>query len=310
MNWIKKGLIYNVAHYSDWAYSHAHKPSVLLLNQNILRIYFGVRDRQNRTRTTFIDVNPDNPKEIIYEHDRPVLDLGKLGAFDDAGANVSCLVKHNDLIYMYFIGWNPGTTVSTRNAIGVAVSKDNGVTFERLFDGPIFGRTPEEPYYTGAICVMIQDDLWKAWYTSGTHFEIVNGNPEICYHIKYCESEDGIHWKRPGISCIPPQHSLEVTARPSVLYENEKYRMWYSYRSMRGFREKSEAGYRIGYAESTDGKQWVRMDEQAGIGLSKYGWDSRTIAYPAVYRYKEKLYMIYNGNDFGASGFGYAVLEE
>lgn len=30
MSWIKKGLIYNVAHYSDWAHSHVHKPSVLL----------------------------------------------------------------------------------------------------------------------------------------------------------------------------------------------------------------------------------------------------------------------------------------
>ncbi len=134
MKWIKKGLICNVNDLSDWAYGHVHKSTPILIDEVTLRIYFGVRDRKNRTRTTFIEVNPQNPAEIKYIHDKSCLDLGKLGTFDDSGINVSSVVKYNGLFYMYYIGWNPGVTVPTRNAIDLAISKD-GVTFERLYDG-------------------------------------------------------------------------------------------------------------------------------------------------------------------------------
>jgi hypothetical protein len=33
------------------------------------------------------------------------------------------------------------------------------------------------------------------------------------------------------------------------------------------------------------------------------------IAYPYVYEYGGRKYMVYNGNGFGKSGFGFAVLD-
>ncbi len=33
------------------------------------------------------------------------------------------------------------------------------------------------------------------------------------------------------------------------------------------------------------------------------------IAYPNIYEYEGRKYLIYNGNGFGKTGFGYAVLE-
>lgn len=69
---------------------------------------------------------------------------------------------------MYYIGWNPSTTVPTRNSIGLAVSDDNGFSFERMYDGPILDRTKDEPYYTGAVDVLKENNVWKIWYTSGS----------------------------------------------------------------------------------------------------------------------------------------------
>lgn len=310
MRWIKKGRIYVVAHHSDWAFSHAHKPTVYLVDENRLRIFFGTRNEEKRTVTTFIDVDPERPEKILYEHDKPVLGLGKLGCFDDAGVNVSCIVKKDDLLYMYYIGWNTSTTVPHRNSIGLAVSKDNGLTFKRLFEGPIMDRTTVEPYFTTAPYVIIEGKIWRMWYTSGTEWRLINGQPEICYHIKYAESTDGIHWIRKNISCIKPKNPEEVTARPCVLLEDGKYKMWYSYRSIENFRTDRAKSYRIGYAESTDGISWERKDEEVGIDISNHGWDSMMIEYPAVYKYRGKKYMLYNGNNFGASGFGYAILSE
>jgi len=310
MRWVKGGRIYCVAHFAPWAMSHTHKPTAILLNEdNILRVYFGVRDSKNRTSTAFIDVKPDDPREILYEHDKPVLMPGKLGTFDDAGANVSCVVRKEELLYMYYIGWNTSTTVPSRNSIGLAVSEDNGLTYERAFDGPIMDRTRDEPYYTVAPFVLRDDEVWKMWYTSGTGWQVVDGKPEVKYYIKYAISSDGIEWQRPNLSCVMPRDEGEVTARPSVVKGEGRYRMWYSYRRIRHFRVNRNNSYRIGFAESKDGRHWNRNDEVVGIDLSNFGWDSQMIAYPYVYKYDGRLFMLYNGNGFGASGFGYAVLE-
>lgn len=66
--------------------------------------------------------------------------------------------------------------------------------------------------------------------------------------------------------------------------------------------------YHAGYAESPDGKAWVRMDRKLGLSLSPEGWDSRHLAYPAVIRTRYGTYLFYNGNDMGRDGFGCAVL--
>lgn len=304
----KKGLIYNVDKISEWAYSHCHKPTPLFIDDKILRVYFGVRDKTNHTRTTFVDIDItdiDNLK-VIYVHEKPVLDLGKIGTFDDSGANVCSIIREKNLIYMYYIGWNPSTTVHTRNSIGLAVSEDNGYTFKRLYDGPILDRNKEEPYYTGAVDV-IKEDIWKCYYTSGTEWKIINGKPEIRYHIKYATSNNGVDWKRENIDCILPTNPYECVARPCVIFDNGVYKMWYSKRRMDGFRNDINKSYRAGYAESKDGINWIRMDDKINLKLSSSGWDSKAIAYPYVIKMKDLFIMFYNGNGFGKTGFGYAI---
>ena len=64
--------------------------------------------------------------------------------------------------------------------------------------------------------------------------------------------------------------------------------------------------YRIGYATSDDGIAWTRRDDEAGIDVSEDGWDSLMVAYPHVVEHESRRYMLYNGNGFGASGFGWA----
>ena len=59
-----------------------------------------------------------------------------------------------------------------------------------------------------------------------------------------------------------------------------------------------------------NGIKWVRKDNDIGIDVSKKGWDSQMISYPSIVKYKDKVYMFYNGNDYGKDGFGYAILEE
>lgn len=308
-NWIKRGLIYKPRGENGWNRAYASVPTVDAADEKVWRIYFGTRDEMNRNRISYIEVEADNPKNIVYEHDAPVLDLGKLGAFDDCGVMPSWILNYEGNKYLYYIGWTVRSTIPYHNSIGLAVSRNGGRTFERFSDGPLFGETYLEPFFTGTSCVIVEGGIWKNWYLSCTGWTKVNDKAEPRYHIKYAESKDGINWDRRGLVAIDYKSESETgIVRSSVLKSAKKYRMWYSYRGGVDYRTNPNNSYRIGYAESKDGLSWTRMDDHAGIDVSPEGWDSEMIEYPHVVGHFDKKYMFYNGNKFGESGFGYAEM--
>jgi hypothetical protein len=306
----KQGLIFSVAGKYPWSQTHAQIPSPDVLPNNRIRIYYSTRDKLNRSLTSFIEVNAQNPKQVLYVHDKPILDFGKLGCFDDCGVMPSSVVTFDGKKYLYYCGWNTSTTVRYRNCIGLAVSDDGGTTFRRAFEGPILDRTKDEPHLVVTPQVIIEDRIWKMWYCGCTEWKVVNGVTEPQYLIKYAESENGIDWQRDNRIVIPYKHESEAIGRPVVVHENGLYRMWYSYRNIDDYRSNREKSYHIGYAESKDNVSWERKDEQAGLELSEEGWDSEMVAYPYIVDYLDKRYMFYNGNGFGRSGFGYALITD
>ena len=91
--------------------------------------------------------------------------------------------------------------------------------------------------------------------------------------------------------------------RPFVVKHGDRYKNWYSIRSQ-------SKGYRIGYAESADGRTWTRRDDEVGLDVSSSGWDSEMVCFACVQQTKHGTYMFYNGNNYGETGFGAAVLEQ
>ncbi len=309
MRWVKRGRIFHVDGQSEWMMHHASIPIPHLLDDRRVRIYFGARDAMGRTRPGFIDADAGDPATVRYVHARPALDLGKLGTFDDSGVMPTSLVAVGANKYLYYIGWTRRVTVPYTTAIGVAVSRDGGSTFTRVFDGPVLDRTTEEPYFATAPFVAHENGLWRMWYVSGTGWIEVDGHPEPLYEVKYAESADGFSWRRANVTCIAARSATEAISRPWVVGEESTYRMWYCYRGSVGYRTDPRESYRIGYAEAGDGIRWQRKDEEAGIGVSASGWDSQMIEYPSVYRHEGTTHLLYNGNGFGESGIGHATLE-
>jgi hypothetical protein len=305
--WIKRGVVFSASGQFPWMAHHACVPVPDLLDDGRLRIYFGPRDAEGRTRVGFIEVDPAEPSIVRYVHDRPVLDLGRLGAFDDSGAMPACLVQNGAEKYLYYIGWNRGVTVPYRNSIGLAISRDGGLTFERAFEGPVVDRTREEPFFTASPFVLREEERWRMWYASSTGWLEVDGHPEPVYVIKYAESDDGIEWRRDNVTCIEPNGPEEANARPWVVRDEDRYRMWFCFRGSRGYRDDPRQSYRIGYAESADGVAWTRMDDAAGIDVSDRGFDDVMVTYPSVYQHRSVWHLLYNGNGFGLTGIGHAI---
>lgn len=305
--WARRGLIFAAEDGPEWMASHAAVPTALVLPDRI-RLYIAPRNAIGQSLTTFIDLARDDPGRILDLHERPILELGELGCFDDSGIMPGSVVRHGGSVFLYYVGWNLGGTVPYRNAIGLAVSNDDGVTFRRMFPGPIADRTSLEPHFAVSPCVVREGARWHLWYASGLKWIEVEGRPEPLYCIKYGHSADGVLWRRDDVTCIAPESEEEAVARPTVIKRGNIYHMWYCYRGSRDFRDGS-GSYRIGYATSTNGVDWRRRDAEAGIEPSESGWDDAMLAYPCVVEVDGRLLLFYNGNGFGRTGVGYAVAE-
>jgi hypothetical protein len=301
MKWLKKARLFELPRRTyGWMVSHAAVPYADRLRGSRYRVYFSARDRDKRSRTGFFDFDLQHPEKILSISQSPILVPGRLGAFDDSGAMLSWITDHKNKKYFYYIGWNLGVTVPFRNAIGLAVLEGGGQTPRKVSEGPILDRDIHDPYFVSGPCVLVDGGIWRMWYLSCREWKLEAGKPKHWYHIRYAESADGIRWRKTGIVCIDfLTRSEYAISRPCVIKENNGYKMWYSHRGK---------NYRIGYAESSDGLYWTRKDNEAGITVSRSGWDSKMIEYPFVFDHQGRRYLLYNGNDYGKTGVGLAVL--
>ena len=298
--WRKFGQIYCPSSNKEWMYSHAAVPIAENIKGNLFKIYFSSRDFCNQSHTGYLIIDITRPHEIIELSNDPVIGPGDLGGFDDSGAMATWLSNFHGKRFLYYIGWNLGVTVPFRNSIGLAISEDGG-EFKRYSTGPVLDRSMTEPHFVASCCVLPDQDKWRMWYLSCTEWRMRNGKPEHRYHIKYAESIDGVSWQRDGIVAIDYHDDSEYAiSRPSVIRDENCWKMWFSYRG---------TSYRIGYAESVDGIHWKRLDADCQIDVSESGWDSQMIEYPFVFDHDGIRYMLYNGNGYGKTGFGLAVLE-
>jgi hypothetical protein len=302
MHWRKLGLIFAPPQDLPWMRTHAMLPNADHLGGDRYRIYFSGRDDRGRAQIGWFELDITAPDRVAAVSEQPAVTIGPLGAFDDNGATNACVVHHGGRIYQYYTGWTLGVTVPFFFYVGLAISDDGGASFRKVSPAPILGRSTADPFLTAAPCVLVEEGRWRMWYVSCSRWELREGKPVHYYNIRYAESDDGVSWRRDGTVCIDYQSPDEYAiARPWVVKVPGGYEMWYSHRG---------DSYRIGYAVSKDGIIWERRDSQAGIAPSETGWDAEMVAYAHVLDHGGRRYMLYNGNGYGKSGIGLAVLEQ
>jgi len=296
----KLGLLVSGPPPVAWATTHASVPFATEPENGCLGLFFSSRDDRGRSHLGYAEIDLDQHSVAGYSAE-PLLSPGDLGAFDDNGTMGSCLVRAGSDEYLYYIGWSLGVSVPFYTYVGCAVRTAADDVFRRVSRAPVLVRNASDPYFTTAPWVVIENGTWRMWYASGTGWGDRDGRPLHRYRICYAESDDGISWRRDGIVCIDFADEDEFAlTRPCVVRDGDLYRMWYSRRGIT---------YRIGYAESGDGISWVRKDDEAGIDVSPHGWDSQMIEYPCVVDHGDDRYLFYNGNGYGETGIGWAVID-
>jgi predicted GH43/DUF377 family glycosyl hydrolase len=298
-SWKKKGLIIQPNRQLSWMRSHCMIPSPYILGDGLVKVYFSGRDDQNRSHIGYAVCDMKSECNVLELSSRPVLTPGELGCFDDNGVTPSCIKEVEGHIYLYYIGWNPGSTVRMHLFGGLAISKDGGKSFQRWSRAPIIERCQTDPYLNTAPWVVNSEDGYRMYYVSGVEWQHKD-LPR--YNIKVATSKNGRDWVRDGRVCIDFQSSAEnALARPYVVFEDGVWKMWFSHKGHT---------YRLGYAESFDGLNWIRKDEIVGLSVGDPGeFDSEMVEYAAVVKHEDHHFMFYNGNGYGIDGIGLAVEE-
>lgn len=318
MRWRRLGKIFDPTQHrlANGCHQFAQSPQALVFD-DFVRIYFSTRATDSTgkflSHIAFVDM-AKNMHDIIRVSDRTVIPLGALGCFDEHGIFPINVLRVGDAVFGYTCGWSRRVSVSVETAIGLVISRDGGLTFERTGNGPIVSASLHEPYLVGDGFVMQIGGTFHMWYIFGTSWRLYAPQlpPDRMYKIGHAISADGIHWVKEEARQIIPDRigPDESQALPTVVEIGGQHHMFFCYRHSFDFRTNSRRGYRIGHAWSNDLSTWNRDDDRPLLEVVPGDWDSDMQCYPNAFECDGRVYLLYNGNEFGRFGFGLARLEE
>lgn len=303
-SWRKLGQLYEPASTGRHPklLTHAANPLAVHLDGDVFRIFYSGRDGRNRSSVGAVDVDIVR-RELVTEHYQPFFVHGPDDSFYADGVSIGNCYCADGVNYMLFMGWQTTTRQHWRGDIGRLIVTE-GATLELDSEHPFMGQDDTDPISLSYPWVIANEaGGYLMWYGSTVTWDA--GNGEMLHVINCASSPDGHHWRRNGLAVPYALEEAQAFSRPSIVVDDHGYlEMWFSYRSGSG------QSYRIGYANSADGKQWRLALQDAGIDVSDTGWDSEMIEYPFVFDHAGRRYMLYNGNGFGRTGFGAAVLDD
>ncbi len=281
--------------------SHAANPLPVHLGGDVYRVFFSGRDENNRSSVGAVDIDLVKRK-VVNEHHQTFFEYGPAGSFFADGVSIGNCYEANGVRYMLFMGWQNPENGHWRGDIGRLIVTPE-LTLKLDDSEPFMGCDPTDPISLSYPWVQARPSSgFDMWYGSTLTWDA--GNGEMLHVIQHASSGDGQHWQRSGLAVPYELGRAQAFSRPTVVQNQDGLlEMWFSYRNGSG--EK----YRIGYAKSDNALTWLLDLDKAGITVSDSGWDSEMIEYPFVFDHTGSRYMLYNGNGYGKTGFGLAVLD-
>lgn len=301
MKWKKLGKIFKACGQFDWMNSHTSMPSAIHIKDDIYRILFSTRCKDQKSRIAYLEIDLNCPSKILDLSSKPLLGIGNPGFFDDSGVYPGNILKNdNNALYLYFCGRNNGTPPLYYMSIGIAISKDQGKTFRRVYNTPILSRSEADPWMVSTPHVIKENDKYYMFYLSGIKWDLRNNRS--FYDIKSAISSDGHYWYFQGKTVLSLKKGETNIAAPTIVKWRKRNIMFFSY-------VRKTTNYRIGMASQEGPEKWSRLEDPLGLLPGPDSWDSEAMAYPHAFWHKEKLYLLYAGNGNGRDGIGLAICE-
>jgi hypothetical protein len=281
--------------------THAANPLPVHLRGDVYRVFYSGRDASNRSSVGVVDI--DLRREVVVaDHDEPAFVCGPAGSFYADGVSIGCCYRAGGVRYMLFMGWQWPPDSHWRGDIGRLVVEDD-MSLALDDDVPFLGSDRTDPISLSYPWVTEDEDQgFRMWYGSTQTWD--GGNGEMIHTLNAATSADGHTWKRTGPAVPMKLGAAQAFSRPTVAIDSEgEYDMWFSYRGG------PNTKYRIGRAHSPDADVW-ELDLTGLTVPPGDGWEADMVEYPSVLTHDGRKYMLYNGDGYGRTGFGLAVLED
>lgn len=304
----KIGKVYSreSADQNSWWSSHTMAPAALRLNDEIIRVFLGCWDKQGISRIGYVDVLTSDPTEVVAIAEKPALEIGEDGCFDENGVFPGHVANVGDEVWLYYTGFQLGQKVRHYNFGGLAISRNGGRTFERYSKAPVLDRSDEGLMVRAGQSVIKESHSFYSAYSAGNGWMEVSGEQRPIYDVFFQKSKDGKYFDKTGtriVKCdLHVEHGL---GRPQILKLGDEYYVFYTRRIISGMK------YHMGCAKSVDLKTWKRCDSVlADIQHGGPGdFDSEMVYFPCVVPVSKGAgYLFYSGNYFGRDGLGVASL--
>jgi hypothetical protein len=232
MTWVKHGNIFNE--------HHAQLP-VVDIYSDTYKIYYSTRNKNGCSIPMAISVFKNNLKQYLSPT-KIDIPLGLPGMFDHYGVMPTDIITlENGVKYLYYIGWSLRIDVPYHNTLGLAISKDNGITWTKYADGPIFNSSYLEPGFIGTAKVFKENENWTMYYLSCRKWIKTKNKLEPTYDIKSATSNNGIDWTPTNKTIIP----LEENEGGIASFQKIDNKAWFSVRGKVYYRNNPKESYKI-----------------------------------------------------------------
>jgi hypothetical protein len=274
-------------------------PTPYLLPNGLTRIFGGARDSNGRSRIMWVDLDPIT-LEVTKVAKEPILDLGVPGTFDSNGMILGDIKndKKSGLVLLTYVGFSNYPTVKFRAYSGLAVSKDDGESFQKVSSEPMISKE-EFKLKTSIVAIHnmeFNESGIKLLAAIGSGWEIIAGNPYPKYEV----------WSFSGLDL----DSLSLSNGPIFSNPENVYRLGRprSYTLDSGEEiviatgGKVDGDYRPYFFKNEGGTGYrrIEMDYPVKPGISRHA--TIQAAYPVHISSRDGNVALFNGNFMGKAG--------
>ena len=275
------------------ALNYASNPLIIKVSEELSRLFFNSRDENNRSSIYSIDLLGED-FIIISESIRLQHAFGNSSSFYSHGISLGNTFELGKKNYISVMGWkiNPGEHWSGR--IG-KVEVDSKGNLMRMDEKVWFDLDEEDPISLSYPAIYQEGTSLSMWYGSTVTWD--SGNGEMLHILKEKRSKDGTNFISSN-SVIPfKMDQAQAFSRPSIVKYNNRNLMAYSYRG-------SNDKYKIGFVWLDDFSTATQVGGIPAFLPSREYWENEMVEYPSLFVRNKKLFMLYNGNDYGKTGIG------
>lgn len=302
MSWSKLGQIWSPTGDKPWARHSFMTPVPIQIDANTIRVFGGVRDDAGVSRISWIDVDRCDPQRVLAVAEKPTLDIGEPGMFDDNGVILGDLLRLSaQHLRMYYVGFQLVAKAKFLAFTGLAESHDNGETFTRVQPTPVIDRAPNALFIAALHSILPTENGYRAWIACGQRWEQIDSIQYPQYNCWSVESPDGMTFDmKNAVKFLDVRGAEYRIGRPRV----NKAGRGYELRVTSDTRDKL---YSCHFATSSDGINFNRSDLSELPRGGQSEWDGEMTCYPARLDTDQgESYLFYNGNGMGRTGVGVA----